>query len=376
MHEVDPAFLLLMRMISHIVASKRMLMRISEEAVVAPRVTQQRIAELAGVSQTTVSLVLNGKEDSARIPEATRQRVLDVINETTYVADPAARRLAGQSNNLVGVFTYEHAFPSETSDFYTPLLTGIESEAEQFGVDLLMFTSASVVDGRRRILHERSRLRLADGCLLLGRVMDADELRRLSDSGYPFVAVGRRDVPGIRWVGLDYKTASAELAGRIVEAGHRRVVYVHLSLDAESSRDRADGLIEGLRAGDVAVETVESADASVDEVLDRVASSGATVLVVEDPTEAETLHAALRARGIEVPARLSMVVLGERSRPQDQAIDFTRLSAPRIDLGSAAMALLHQTLNGGDDAEGALPAQQLLPCALVDGSTLAEAVAR
>lgn len=342
----------------------------------APRVTQQRIAELAGVSQTTVSLVLNGKEDSARIPEATRQRVLDVINETTYVADPAARRLAGQANNLVGIFTYEHAFPSETSDFYTPLLTGIESAAEQLGVDLLMFTSAPVVDGRRKILHERSRLRLADGCLLLGREMDADELQQLSESGYPFVTVGRRDGENIRWVGLDYKSASADLAGRIIESGHRRAVYVHLSLNAESSRDRADGLIERLSSSDVAVETAQLKDVSVEQVLDLVVSTGATVLVVEDPTEAETLHAALRAKGIAVPSQLSMVVLGERSRPQDQAIDFTRLSAPRIALGAAAMALLHETLNGVDEAEEGLPEQQLLPCALIDGSTLAQATAR
>jgi DNA-binding LacI/PurR family transcriptional regulator len=338
---------------------------------VTPRVTQRRIAELAGVSQTTVSLVLNGKEDAARIPEETRQRVLEVIRETTYVADPAARRLAGQSNNLVGIFTYEHAFPSETSDFYTPLLTGIESAAEGLGLDLLVFTSAPVVDGRRRILHERSRLRLADGCLLLGRVMDRDELERLLASGYPFVAVGRRDVAGVPWVGVDYASASADLAGRIVEAGHRSAVYVHLSLDAESSRDRHDGLVERLRSADVAVETLQLQDAGVDIVLDRLAEAGATVLVVEDPTEAESLHAAAVDRGIAVPAQLSMVALGERSRPEGQAIDFTRLSAPRVELGSAAVALLHQLLDDAGDA--ALPEQQLLACTIVAGSTLAQA---
>jgi len=107
-------------------------------------------------------------------------------------------------------------------------------------------------------------------------------------------------------------------------------------------------------------------------ILDLVNSSHATVLVVEDPTEAEAIHAALRAGGIAVPNQLSMVVLGERSRPQDQAIDFTRLSAPRIKLGSAAMALLHQALNGEDDTKDARPQQELLSCVLVNGSTLAQ----
>lgn len=338
----------------------------------ASRVTQRRIAELAGVSQTTVSLVLNGKEDAARIPEATRRRVLELIEQMTYVADPAARRLAGQGNNLIGIFTYEHAFPTETSDFYTPLLTGIETTAEQLGLDLLMFTSAPVVDGRRHILHERSRLRLADGCLLLGRVMEEDELERLTASGYPFVAVGRRDVAGAPWVGVDYAAAAEELARRIVAAGHRSALYVHLALDAESSRDRHEGLVGGLRAADVAVATLRMDEAGIDGVLQQVDAAGATVLVVEDPTEAEALHTAATARGIEVPTALSMVTLGERSRPQDRAIDFTRLSAPRVELGSAAVALLHQILRDDPD-DRSLPDHQLLACTIVDGSTLVAA---
>ncbi|GMA30427.1 LacI family DNA-binding transcriptional regulator [Litorihabitans aurantiacus] len=112
-----------------------------------PRITQRRIAELAGVSQSTVSLVVNGKADAlTRIPADTRERVLQVLREAEYVADPAARRLAGVGNRLVGVFTYEPAFPSASRDFYASLLTGIESQAEKLGLDLLMFTSAPVVE--------------------------------------------------------------------------------------------------------------------------------------------------------------------------------------------------------------------------------------
>ena len=333
----------------------------------SPRITQRQIAELAGVSQATVSLVLNG--NGARIPEETRQRVLDVIRETTYVADPAARSLAGIGNNLVGIFTYEHAFPSETADFYTPLLTGIESEAESLGLDLLMFTSAPLVNGRRQIFHENSRLRLADGCLLLGREMDADELDRLKQSGYPFVAIGRRDVD-VPFVGLDYATPTAELAKRAVAAGHRSAFYVRLSLTAEASRDRADALSRELEASGVALQSAESSQVGLEAAWSEVVASGATVLFVEDPTDAEYLHALAERAGLSVPGELSMVVLGERSKPEDRAIDFTRLSAPRTELGSRAVALLDQLLNGVRDGEE-LPLQQLLECTVIDGATLA-----
>ena len=50
---------------------------------------------MTGVSQATVSLVLNGRADAdVRIAPETRERVLAAIRSTGYVADPIARRLA------------------------------------------------------------------------------------------------------------------------------------------------------------------------------------------------------------------------------------------------------------------------------------------
>jgi DNA-binding LacI/PurR family transcriptional regulator len=330
------------------------------------------IADMAGVSQSTVSLVLNGKADEAsRIPAETRDRVLEVIRETTYVANPVARSLAGVSNNLIGVFTYEHAFPNDSSDFYSPLLTGVESAAEQLGADLLMFTSTPVLEGRRRLFHESSRLRLADGCLLLGREMDADDLERLADSGYPFVAIGRRDaaVGRVPYVGVDYASAARSLAALAVEAGHRRFASFHLATSAESTVDRRTGLLEGLE-GLGAVDEFLVSDADLESAWRAVRDGAATVLFVEDPLHAQTVYDLAVRDGVSVPGDLSLVVLGEHSRARERAVEFTRLSAPRTELGSRAVALLDEVMNGSRGGEP-LPRQQLLAPSIVAGSTLA-----
>ena len=100
------------------------------------RVTQRDIARLAGVSQATVSLVLNNRADAdVRIAPETRDRVLRVIAETGYAADPVARRLATRFNRIIGVFTYEPAFPSGSRDFFHPFLLGIEEYAERVGLN-------------------------------------------------------------------------------------------------------------------------------------------------------------------------------------------------------------------------------------------------
>lgn len=342
------------------------------------RVTQRDVAERAGVSQATVSLVLNGRtEGSARIPEATRQRVLDAIEQMTYVADPAARRLAGLDNKIIGVFTYEPAFPTQSLDFYTPLLTGIEAAAERHGSDLLMFTSAPVREGRRQLFHERNRLRLADGVLLLGVEMDADELTRLDEMGVRAVAVGRREHPTIPYVGIDYASASAELVGQALERGHRRVAYLHLDSTGESVQDRLRGVVAGCeRHGITPLTRPISGDIEADWA--AVRAHDADLLVVEISSTASALRRRAAEDGVRVPEDLGMVMLSAPTRLDEHADDFTRLDPPRTELGARAVDLLADLLTT-DETEERVSGDRwrsLLACPTVAGSTLTDRRAR
>ena len=337
------------------------------------KMTQRKIAELAGVSQTTVSLVLNGKasEASARIPEETRVRVLEVIRGTTYVADPAARRLAGVGNKIIGVFTYEPAFPTSSQDFYAPLLTGIEAQSEEQGFDLLMFTSAPVVDGRRRLFHENNRMQLADGCLLLGLEMDGDELHRLVETGFPFVAVGRRDTPGVPYVGIDYATGTAALIDRALGLGHRRFALLHTLSAAEAVADRQEGFLRSLQErSDVVRRMVPIGDDDVESAFAELVAFSPSVVVVETQHIAEEIARRANYAGISIPGDMSMVVLGASIGATASPFDFTRLDPPRIPLGAASVQLLARLLSD-DDVPGDDELQTLLPCTLHDGTTLA-----
>lgn len=339
------------------------------------KMTQRKIAELAGVSQATVSLVLNGKasDASVRIPEDTRQRVLDVIRETTYVADPAARRLAGAGNKILGVFTYEPAFPSSSHDFYAPLLTGIEAKAEEQGFDLLMFTSAPVIEGRRRLFHENNRLQLADGCLLLGLEMDGAELQRLQETGFPFVAVGRRDAAGVPYVGIDYATGTAALVDRALELGHRRFFYLHKPSTGEAVVDRQEGFATRLRErDDVEHRMMPVRDGELVSAWREIAAYAPTVLFIESALDAEELTRLATDSGLSIPGDLSIVVLGEASAHGDRRYDFTSIDPPRIPLGAACVELLSRLLSD-DDQPADDELRTLLPCSIHDGATLTAA---
>ncbi|MGC4820869.1 LacI family DNA-binding transcriptional regulator [Micromonospora sp. DT63] len=332
------------------------------------RVTQRDIARMAGVSQATVSLVLNNRTDAdVRIAQETRDRVLRVIAETGYAADPVARRLAARFNRIIGVFTYEPAFPSGSRDFFHPFLLGIEEYAERVGCDLLLFTSAPVVDGRRRIFHQDNRLRLADGCILLGREIAGAELDRLNRDGYPYVAVGRRDDAGgpVPYVGAAYASAVSQLVEIALRHGHRRLTYVSTGTTAESSEDRRRGFhaaaATARSAGQMSALATEA-----DTTIDALLADGTTVVFVEDFATAVALESATRRRGLTVPGDLSIVTLGDPTVPVPTDITFTGFRIPREEMGRQSVEVLTGVIDGSADGVQ----QRLLPCEIVEGSTL------
>lgn len=362
------------------------------------RVTQQDIARMTGVSQATVSLVLNGRSDAdVKLSAETREKVLRAIAETGYVADPIARRLAARHNRIIGVFTYEPVFPSANSDFYHPFLVGIEQQAEVLGCDLLLMTSTPVVDGRRRIFHGDNRLRLADGSILLGRTIDRADLARLLAEEIPFVSIGRRDDAGgpVPYVGADYAAATGEIVRRAVALGHDRLAYLGQGAGPESWADRGRGFREAVAAagvhgdhfappvtGDPATDAGEQASgdrtrggqgpardaAAVGRdtaaVLDAALAAGVTAVVAEEHADGVALFELARSRGVA----LSVATLGEPTRAAlPTAVEFTSLRIPRQAMGAQAVEVLTALIEGAPGDR-----QRLLPCEVVSGETLSE----
>lgn len=337
------------------------------------RLTQHDIAKLAGVSQATVSLVLNGAPTAlARIPQETRERVQQVIRTTGYVADPIARRMAKGLNRILGVFTYEPAFPSEQADFFAPFLLGIEEEAQAQNYDLLLLTGAGV--GReRKMFADGNRLRIADGCLVLGREFDRAELKRLVTGDYPFVAIGRREDAGgpVPYVGGDYASATRELVEKARSLGHGRLAFIGPSGSAESVVDRWRGFSDATTGNAKMALHVDEVGGSAAETLDAIVESGASAVFFVELADAVRVEAAARERGLSIPDDFSVVVLGSHVRAERSHVQFTSFNIPREEMGRQATAMLVRRI------EDASPVEQiLLTCEPVEGQTLGPAKKR
>jgi DNA-binding LacI/PurR family transcriptional regulator len=330
------------------------------------RLTQHDIARLAGVSQATVSLVLNGSDIAARIPQETRTRVQNVIQETGYVADPIARRMAKGFNRILGVFTYEPAFPAAQADFFTPFLFGIEEEAQARNYDLLLLTGNGVA-GQRKLFADGNRLRIADGCIVLGKAFDAAELQRLVAGDFPFVAIGRRNDAGgpVPYVGGDYISATARLVQQVRASGHRKLAYIGPSGPAESVADRWTGFTGALGRGMTLALHVPVPQETPDALLDAVLEQGATAVFFVELADAVLFESTARERGLRLPDDISVLVLGSHLPARHSRTRFASYDIPRAEMGRQATAMLVRRVEGAKEVQ-----QILLPCEPIQGETL------
>lgn len=328
------------------------------------RPTQADVARLAGVSVPLVSAVVSGSPGSSSIGASaeTRAKVWDAVRTLGYVPNVAARNLAGGSNKLISVFTYDSVFPAESENFYHEFFVGIEQEADALGYSLLLVTSSRDAAGRRAIYVDGANsLQLADGAVILGGHHPTDELARLSRDHFPFVHIGRRDVVGaeINWIGADYESGTVAATAALVDLGHRNIGFAATGLDSPPALERQAGFLRARRELGLAAARTPVIPSRAGDLLDRVLEQRLTAVILETTHEATRLRRTATARGIAVPADLSIISLGGLSR-EGARPRVARLVIPRREMGRQAVRTLVEVLG---DRNGT-PRQRLLDCEL------------
>jgi DNA-binding LacI/PurR family transcriptional regulator len=129
--------------------------------------------------------VLADRRQGPAISEETRWKVLEAARSLGYVPDPVARRLAAGRNNLLGVFSFTATFPTDVRHSYYPFLVGVEREAAELGYDLVLFTGSSTRGAGAAGPDALGRVRLADGCLFLGRHAPVRSCAGWSPTAFP-----------------------------------------------------------------------------------------------------------------------------------------------------------------------------------------------
>ncbi len=314
------------------------------------RVTAKDVAQLAGVSRTTVSLVLNNAPNVHISPE-TRRRVLEAARRLNYHPHAAARSLVSRRSMTLGLVLCQSPEQVFADPFLPQVLRGINDVAQAAGYRILLETVTHPEDNGYSALVLENRI---DGFILSGPRSDDEALRSLHEEGFPIVLMGRLPDVDIPFVDVDNVRAAYGAVEHLIRLGHTRIgMITNGPLHYTASADRLEGYRRALNDHalpydpDLVVYGAfreESGQVAMDHLLEREDPPSA-VFVASDAVALGAL-VSIRRHGLRVPDDIALVGFDDIPLAAYVNPPLTTVRLPARRLGEEAARLLVALVEG------------------------------
>ena len=220
----------------------------TEETRKRRRPSMSDVARLAGVSQTTVSFILNNTPGSS-ITQETRARVWQAVQELGYRPNVSARNLRTQSTNLIG-YGFHVPLTNEPQPILDRFLYSTIRSLEAAGYHLLTFM-IDQHDGAA-VYRELYRRGQVAGFVLANTNDNDPRIEQLIDEDIPFAAFGRaNDAWSFPWVDVDGVNGLEQVIQHLTANGHTRIGLITWPPGSRAGSHREAGYRIGLAAAGI-----------------------------------------------------------------------------------------------------------------------------
>ncbi|RYG69051.1 LacI family transcriptional regulator [bacterium] len=315
------------------------------------RSTIRNVAEEAGVSRTTVSMVLRGIHGHTT-PE-TRARVLEAASRLDYMpVSPPTSQNRPIDTRIVTLVPSYHDMKTNGLDMFT--YQGIVSSARDHGYSVLTLigheTHRHSVEDKKRYLDRHS-----DGFIFVAPNQgDWDQaLELVSKQAIPAViCYGRHSPSGIPFIDVDNESAMFGAVDHLVQAGHRRIAYLGRTTENSNEVERRSSWSRSMREhgldGDdrFIVQIPGSKHPGNEAKLASLLALGVTAVVCFNDEFALMLWAYIEAHGLKVPQDISIIGIDNTAEGMHRGL--TSISHSFNEVGRLAMETWVELKNGGD----------------------------
>lgn len=303
-------------------------------------VTMRDVAEGAGVSVATVSLVVNNKKD-ARIGAGTRKRVLDTIRELGYRPNALAKNLVSGSSRFIGLVADAIA----TTPFAGQIIHGAQDEAWKHGFVLLVANT----EGEEPVERDAISMMLEHkvrGILYSTWFHRPTEIpAALQETDFVLVNCFSPDSDALAVV-PDEVHGGREATDILVRKGHRRIAFINATIPAPAKDGRLQGYREALESAGIAFDPHLVFDAYPDQeggygAVEELLKRDVTAVFCYNDRMAMGLYDGLKQQGLSIPEDMAVVgfdnqeVIAAHMRPP-----LSTVALPHYELGAAGVRLL------------------------------------
>ena len=337
------------------------------------------MARRAGVSRSTVSVVLNGVTSIA-IAAETQQRVLDAARELGYVPSAAGRQLASGKSRTIGlVIAYsEHL---KVDAFVPQALYSLNEAAHHRGFRVLVEALEDVT--KPRVYDTLVQGKQIDGLIVLNPRADDRALPNLIQRGFPVVVIGHamHGATSAQDVDVDNVAAARSVTEHLLALGRTRIAHIpYAPVAHHSSAMRLEGWrtsmqAAGLDASDAWVEvadfSAESGELAMARLLERVEPDA---VFAGNDVVAFGAMTALRAAGRDVPGDVAVAGFDDIPLARHAMPPLTTVRLPAVEMGRQAAERLIARIEGTPtrvEDERLLPTQLVVRASTVGGAQVA-----
>ncbi|MCB1332144.1 MAG: LacI family DNA-binding transcriptional regulator [Roseivivax sp.] len=325
---------------------------------------QRDIARLAKTSLKTVSRVINR---DPLVNEVTRKRIQDIIDQTGYVPNEAARMMRSQTSDIVGFLSEDVATTSSSID----LVRGAQDVAHAMGKQMMLFNIRRGEASETEALAQLARFR-AGACILATSFhrevpLPRTDMKTVLLNCYDAAGETATVLPDDRQLGHD-------LVQELLRRGYRRPLFLNLAPELAGARLRAEGFVAaGREAGMDLSGRIRTASAGpdrdhtyyVDEILtvEMAGPERPDVLICGQDLMALPVYFALMRLGLSVGKDVAVTSF-DNLQPLAKLMQpgLTTMDLPYYDMGRVAM---QQALSENDS-----PVRQLVQGQLVERDSL------
>ena len=326
----------------------------SGKTLLRKKPTQSDVARLAGVSQTTVSLVLNNPATPS-VPAETREKVQEAIRSLGYIPNNAARVLRTSRT-----YTLACVIPSLTNPFYPTFVSGIQEEAEAGGYEVITYNTRSSAEKEKLILRHLQQGRV-DGVIGVFFYTHLGDLSPLFERSIPVARLEVRKHTSAHLpvdnLYVDNAAAACQATAYLVRRGCQRIAMVTSLFGPREAR--REGYLQALAEAGAAYQPTIAEVSQYDE------TGGAEGMrkLLEKSQVPDGVFAAndlmaigviktLRDKGLRVPQDIAVVGFDDIPAAALVTPALTTIRQFQLEMGRRAARLVIERLTGQAPPEG------------------------
>lgn len=312
------------------------------------KVTITEIAKEAKVSIATVSRVLNNK--SKGVSKATRERILNIIEEKGYHPNAIARGLVTKKTKVIGLL-----LPSITNPFFPEIERGIEDMATTLGYSIILCNTDYDSEREKKylkLLIERQ----VDGIIYALSVAgeNYESIETLKKRGIPFVVFDKyvkdKEIP---YIYTENEEAICNMVKYLVDKGHKKIAYISGPLQYVTAKDRLKGYENGLKESNIKLNssiikyeayTIEGGEQATEQLLKE--NKDFTAITCANDLIAIGALKTLRKYNIKVPEEVSITGFDNIDITDVTYPRITTVHQPKYEIGQIAVKTLINLING------------------------------